>query len=181
MTLRAFVGEVGVAGRLKYHKACDPPVNAIVYWWRSVLSSGDLNCKSVTGTNYAMHRNCTWMGPVNSDAFGIVVGTGTTPPTVSDYSMETKITHGTGAGQLSYAAETVPTAPTTSGTKRYFEHQRQFTNNSGAQITVNEIGIIGRQFSAAYYFLICRDVLASGVDVPNTKVLTVKYKVTIQI
>lgn len=111
-------------------------------------------------------------------AYGLVVGTGTNAVTLTDNKLQTQIAHGNGAGQLAYAAGTF-NAPTTSGSDRYWEAVRTFTNNSGGDITVNEVGVY--VFSSnPYYYCVARD-LTGGVLIANTKVgtLTYRFKITV--
>jgi len=121
--------------------------------------------------------------PDNDASYGTVVGTGTTAPTPTDYTLEAKIPHGTGAGQLDYSAVTVEAVVV--DTKSVIKIIRNFTNLSGATITVSEAGIIvsylmyGR-FAGTYYtykwkFLIIRDVISPAVDVPDGYTLKVTY------
>lgn len=175
--LRAYVGR-----RLAYRKICDPPVNAMIYWWYDLMSNAVyLNTLNTSNASAATHCDMHYMAASGVDAHGPVVGTGTNAVTPGDYNLQTKITHGTGAGQLSYGANTKATTPTTSGNMRYFEHQRIFTNSSGADITVYEFGMIAKAFSAAQYFLMCRDVNPTGVLIQSTKALTLKYKYQIRV
>lgn len=71
---------------------------------------------------------------------GIIVGTGSTAVTITDYALGTPIAHGSGAGELAYLAATV-TTPGTVGSTHSFTISRGFTNNSGNSITVNEVGL----------------------------------------
>ena len=99
------------------------------------------------------------------DTFGIVVGTGNTPVTADDYNLESKIAHGTDAGQLSYN-ETILYGPFVTGTAVVQVFRRQFTNNSGTDITVNEIGLIVKTSYDNYLVMIIRDVLDTPKTVP---------------
>ena len=112
--------------------------------------------------------------PSGDDSYGIVVGTGTKSVELDDYNLESKITHGTGSGQLSYG-ECSPYG-VTSDTRADVGLQRSFDNNSGADITINEIGMILKVYDGAntYYTLIMRDVI-STTTVPNGGRVTVKY------
>jgi hypothetical protein len=113
----------------------------------------------------------------NADTFGLVVGTGTTAPTNTDYALATQIAHGTGAGQLDYGAHSF-TAPAVVAGNIDFIISRSFYNGSGATITVREIGIYCMSTdtgTALRYFCVVRDVLASSVDVLATQTLTVQY------
>jgi len=116
---------------------------------------------------------------LGATTFGIVVGTGTTAPTIDDYALETLIAHGTGAGQLEYSAVTFG-APASDATTSQFTITRDFANASGGSITVNEIALYAKGSRGGYanvwYFMIIRDVIAGGISVPNGQTLTVNYR-----
>jgi len=111
------------------------------------------------------------------DAVGLVVGTGTATPTNTDYALQTKISHGVGAGQLEYGAVSVGSAGVV-GANVDLTVSRVFTNSSGATITVNEIGLYvrTRDVAAATYrdYCIIRDVVPAQ-DVAYLATLTVEY------
>ena len=105
---------------------------------------------------------------------GILIGTGTTAVTINDYAMETLIDHGTGAGEMQYAALT-RTAPVTDVSGTSFRLSRVFSNDSGGSITVEEIGVV---VNCIFYILIIRDVLgASAITVANGEELTLNYTI----
>ncbi|GAI45370.1 unnamed protein product [marine sediment metagenome] len=108
---------------------------------------------------------------------GIIVGTGTTAPTIDNYAIETLIAHGVGAGQLQYSAVAFG-APASDATTSQFTVTRDFANASGGAITVNEIGLYvkGYKFDVTYYFMTIRDVIAGGISVPDGQTLTVNYR-----
>lgn len=109
--------------------------------------------------------------------YGIVVGTGSTAPTINDYVMETLIAHGVGAGQLQYGAGTYG-APAYDATTSQFTITRNFANSSGGAITVNEIGLYVTAWDTAVkYFMVLRDVIGGGISVPNGQTLTVNYRI----
>lgn len=119
---------------------------------------------------------CSMLAPAGVDSYGIVVGTGTTNPSLDDYNLESKIPHGTESGQLSYG-DTTKYDYSESGSVVVDQGcQRSFDNNSGADITVNEIGLIatinigGQNVNV----LLMRDVI-SATTIPNGGRLTVKY------
>lgn len=111
-------------------------------------------------------------GGVHVGTHGIVVGTGETAPTNTDYKLETKIAEGTGAGQLTHNATTVETTEVV-GANVDLLVVRAFTNGSGSTITVEEAGLY--TYSAGSYHCIIRDILAGGVDVPDKCSLTIIY------
>lgn len=112
-------------------------------------------------------------GAYNSDK-GIVVGTGDTAVTNTDYKLETQLTEGVTAGKITHGAQIVGTAEVV-GANVDLELKRAFTNNTGSTITVKEAGIYVHCTAYAGDHCIIRDVLAGGVDVPDKCSLTVYY------
>jgi len=113
----------------------------------------------------------------NDHSYGIIVGTGTTAPTINDYVVEAKISHGTGAGQLQYSAVSFG-APASDATTSQFTITRDFANASGGAITVNEIALYvkGYRYDSTYHFMTIRDVISGGILVPDGQTLTVNYR-----
>jgi len=113
------------------------------------------------------------------DNYGILVGTGTDAESINDYALASKITDGTGAGQLSYGATSFG-SPNSDASNAWFTIERQFTNSSGGDITINEIGIASRSYDSAYrYFLIARDKLTSGEVVADGTSKTITYTIKV--
>jgi hypothetical protein len=124
--------------------------------------------------------------PDNDDTYGIVVGSGSTPVSPTDYRLASKISHGTGAGRLDYESHTVTSAY--SDTSSYFEIARSFVNRSGGDVIVREVGLIARNYwkdlNSVYVdvkFLIARDVLQNPILVPNLASLTVRYRISLSL
>ena len=96
---------------------------------------------------------------------GIILGTGTTPPTYSDYKMEN---YKTG---LTYSNETATwSAPS-------FILTESATNNTDASIIVSEVGVFGMKGESASYkkILLTRNVIEPVTIKPGeTKTFTVK-------
>jgi hypothetical protein len=113
--------------------------------------------------------------------YGIVVGSGTNAEDFEDYALQTQIAEGTGAGQLNHVQSESHNASYADTTLKD-ELVRYFNNNSGGDVDVNEVGVIGH-FSrisgpyADYEALVCRDKLASTVTVPDTGQLKVTYTI----
>ncbi|AQX72720.1 hypothetical protein [Dehalococcoides mccartyi] len=137
----------------------------------SGLSSGGASNSSI----YVNLTNGIYAG-AGIDTFGIVVGTGANPESLESYALGTKIASGNLAGQLSYSA-TDPPAISTVGTTKTVAWVRYFNNNSGGAIVVNEAGVYtkGTYDNSSATFMMCRDLLAGGVNVPNTGQLKVTY------
>lgn len=113
---------------------------------------------------------------------GIQLGTGTTATTINDIAIQTLIAHGTGAGQLSYAA-TVAGGWSTSGSDSWFNVSRTFTNNSGSAITnINEVTLVVRMNgTTTQHFLIERTVLPSSETINNAASKTFNYNFTVTV
>jgi hypothetical protein len=106
--------------------------------------------------------------------YGVQVGTSDVAFDKTHYSLQGKIAHGSGSGQLLYGATTVEEY-TEVDTKAQFRTVRVFTNSSGSPITVKEIGIVVRNYATAvYYFLAARDVITPQT-VPDGATLTIRY------
>ena len=115
---------------------------------------------------------------VNDDTQGILVGTGATAESTSDYAMDTIINDGSAAGELVYSAMSTVGF---SGDKKTTQ-TRYFTNESGGSIVVAEVGLVyAITYSAGtlYDILMARDVLSSTITVADTEVLKVEYTVTV--
>jgi hypothetical protein len=118
-----------------------------------------------------------FLAPASNDNYGILVGSGSTSWEYWQYMLISKIPHGSGAGQLVYNACT-DVSTSDSGTPAKIGMQRIFDNNSGADITVREIGYFGiaKVTGPAFtYHMIARDVI-TPVTVPNGGRLTVTYR-----
>ncbi len=148
--------------------------NQILY---NHYSSASQSVKDTGGTDRSIARNASDFvsgAAIGNDDRGIIIGTGTTAVTISDYQVETKIDEGTASGQMEYQVVTV-TAPSVSGSSISFTVKRTTTNNSGATITVKETAIYCYGGGTTYHFCIVRDVLVSTVDVPDGGSITVTY------
>jgi len=119
-----------------------------------------------------------YLGSAGMDTAGIVVGTGTDAESFEDYTLQTKIENGTAPTELVYV-ESEATAMGYADTTLTATLIRYFNNNSGGEITVNELGIllIGYVQNASNIWLQVRDKLAVGVAVPDTGQLKVTYTI----
>jgi len=149
--------------------------------------------------NTEIHEIFQAMDGANDSTYGIVVGTGTTPPTPNDFALENQIVNGTGTGQLVYNAVTISpaggtspisaqsTTPTSgvltpSGNTTSIQISRTFQNQSGASITVSEVGIISKAQSypnVTVTLLIIHDLLSSAITIPNNGVMAITYTISV--
>lgn len=164
-----------VDGKEVYHTEHDGWCRAIAAWMSAWIMGISVTVTNISNGSAAPGNTMICTGPAGNTNYGPVVGTGTGAYDFDNYALGTLIAHGTGSGQLGYSITTF-NAPTTSGNDRYFEIIRTFQNNSGAQITVNEIGLYGN--SSSVYFCLARD-LPTAIDIPSGQTLTLTYKVKI--
>ena len=117
--------------------------------------------------------------PAANDNYGIQVGSNATAVTITDYKLNTKITHGVGAGQLKYSSQGM-TGLYTSGSTRSFKVHRFFANDSGGDVTIREVGLCMYPGGAGgpFYTLISRDLTG---DITVTTGNAVPVEITIQI
>jgi len=119
-------------------------------------------------------------GGVGNSNKGIVVGKGSTPVTNDDYALEEQCVHGEGTDQLIHSSTSWSL-----GTEDDFiviTAERTFTNNSGAAITLNEIGIYVHAFWVSGSLadvgtvMILRDVI-TALTVNHQQAAGVQYKI----
>lgn len=117
------------------------------------------------------------MGAAGTNLKGIVVGTDNTAVAMTNYALGTLITSGGGAGQLNYGAVSVSVS-STAGSTRSFTISRLFTNNSGGDITVQEVGLYCFVASSQYF---CIDRTISTKLIANTASATAIYTISITV
>jgi hypothetical protein len=109
-------------------------------------------------------------GDLAVDTSGIVIGSGTTPPSRTDYTLVNKIPHGTGTGQIYYNRQTYELL-----TDYSFRLNREFTN-AGSDLSVAEAGLIYYTGIGGYlyYILLFRDTF-TPVPVTAGNGIRVRY------
>lgn len=121
-----------------------------------------------------------FMGIINTDTYGIVIGTSNQAVDPANYNLIGKIAQGVGAGQMVHGSQTIEAIQVV-GSVSSFRNTRVFTNNSGGLITVREIGFIFGLYDSGRvtrYLLGCRDVLGTPKDVPDGSTITIRYTVS---
>jgi hypothetical protein len=111
-------------------------------------------------------------------SYGIQVGTGTAANSTSTYALASQIANGTGSGQLSYGSHGYNWSTGTTSTTV----ARSFINNSGASITVSEVGLVWKSnYDNPAEFLMIRDVLSSSFTVANGSSFVAQYTISITV
>lgn len=133
---------------------------------------------SQTTTNGALTYNDTATTTSSSNIyfFGIVLGTGTTAPTINDYKMESYIPEGT----LSYTGSSL-TLPLSDGewaNNGTFSLTQTVANNTNSPVTVTELGVYnsGATGTNKATILLTRDVISPVTIQPNeTKTFIISW------
>lgn len=114
--------------------------------------------------------------PAANNTYGIQVGSGTDAESLENYKLQSLIAEGVGAGKLNYIASEAPTK-TWSAPTFIISWVRYLNNNSGGDVSVNEVGLTarGNAENTINIFLMSRDKLASTITVPDTGQLKVTY------
>ena len=161
----------------------------------ATFEAGNLNFKRTAGTLFSDVRF-----PINNGAdqinvqgkgfyaaagdatYGIQFGSGVNAESFEDFILQTLITNGVGAGQLSYSIMTYPAPSYDAGTKTLtVSWIRYGNNNSVGDVTVNEIGITATGYSGGGVGigLMSRDHIAVPVVIPATGQLKVTYAISL--
>jgi len=102
---------------------------------------------------------------------GLVVGTGTDAVTMSDYKLQSQLTTNLAHAQVAFSG------PTLSGSTVYIDIIRTFTNNTGAGITIREVGLYANGYGVAYNHMIDRTLYELAIG--NTEAKTLAYRIAI--
>jgi hypothetical protein len=178
MKIKAYI-EVWKGDKRILVKPANSFVRQLIDTLRMQMSQGTTNIRDVNNSVWSMSPSqYSFMvnAGVGADTWGIQVGTGTSSVGIEDYKLASKISHGTGSGQLQYGAVSVGNVAIV-GTSAQFTIARTFTNNSGADITVNEVGLIWNY--AGLYFLLDRSLLTFTVPNGESRTVTYTIKVTV--
>jgi len=127
-----------------------------------------------------LDANCSsWGASINN--CGIVIGTGTATPTPGDYNLGNQIANGTGSGQMVYNNPSFST-PSVNGNTTSMTITQSFQNQSGASITVTEVGIevlVYTNSGTNDHALIVHDLLSSPITVANLSILQITYTISV--
>lgn len=161
----------------------------------ATYQAGAINIKNIAGTvrnennlwsledmSYNVENPATcygYLAAANNDSYGIQVGSSNTAESFEDFKLNTKILSGSTAGKLAYSASEIPAESYVAGTKTYsVAHIRYFNNNSGGDVTVNEVALSARG-NGTSNTTVARDVLGAPVVIPNTGQLKVTYTISL--
>ena len=154
----------------------------------SILDTGNTarsepNTQGAASGSYAFAYTTGVEAPSTTTTYGIQIGTGTTAPTNTDYTIETLIANGVGAGKMTYGACGVCSAAVV-GSNVDLTITRAFSNSSGGTITIREITLVGDctqgiSMSTYYHFLLARDAVNQAVTNGQSCVVTYTIRTTV--
>jgi len=119
----------------------------------------------------------------NTYIVNILVGSGSNSSPYSAYNLNAPISNGSGVGQLLYSSISTPTSITINGSQAYFIISQSYANQSGATITISEVGIITflnftnipNSSITPGSSLIWYDVLSSPISVGSGQSIVIYY------
>jgi len=165
-----------IVRRLRYKRA-----NSLLKQFIQILAVQMANSafivRRVSGEDVSLSPYYTKLrvnAPADNTTYGIMIGNGTDPVTMSDWKLQNKLTTG-----IAHSAHTIAVENPDSSTWR-LSISRAFTNNSGATIQVREVGLY-EQGGVGISDTHCIDRTLYSVDVPNGVSLTLTYRITISL
>jgi len=177
---------IGKDGKVRWKSGLTPSHSFVMQFLQHIeaaIEGAGKSVKAIDGNNYGIRpdgEGNTWgdcTSGAGEDDYGIVVGSGTSPASNTDYKLASKISHGTGAGQLLYnsMSEQYISTSEVSGNVD-FVFWRTFTNDSGGNVTVNEIGVYAKTIATIYrYFCLVRDKLGTSRTIADGETYQVTY------
>lgn len=139
------------------------------------MSQTATTIKDTSGVEHSRNPESASFGAAGAGGTskGIVIGTGTTAVTMTDYQVETQL-----ITNIAYAASSLAVENPDSATWRV-AISRGFTNNTGAEVTVREVGLYVNQ--SAYPYYVCIDRTLYPVSFAAGETLTLTYRITISL
>lgn len=117
---------------------------------------------------------------IGQDNKGLLLGTGDAFPDFDDIDLDSRINHGSGAGQLLYGATVLGAFEIDEPNGEFrFEISRSVENDSGSPITVKEMGLFG--MSDANPAMLDKGQLSVPVTISNGQTITARWRLVYQI
>lgn len=167
-------------------KTEDRPANSLVCQFASLVfqgtNNGTTSVKDTTNTSRSVgYSSSTTAYGAASSYRGIILGTGDTAVTLSDYALGTRIDHGSAAGNLWYQETVGATSflPVTSGSSNSWSILKPITNLDTSNLTVKEAAIYLQ--IGSYVHMIERTVLSPTYTFVAKSSVVMEYISTITI
>lgn len=140
------------------------------------LSQVALNITRLTGAVYstaADNQNFMASAGAGATTYGIVIGDGEAAVAINDYALGNQLTTNIVYSSVSFGV------PVTDGGKRYFDITRTFTNNTGADLNIKEVGIYVGLTGIAK--LACVDRSLYSAVVTNGNSISLRYRISVTV
>jgi len=154
------------------------PANSLICAFLKLLkvqiSTAAETIKDVANADHSISQNAANFqstGTAGDQDNGVVVGSGTTTPTMTDYKLQTQLKTNVAYGAVGFALES-PDAATYA-----LAIARSFTNNTGATLGIREVGL----YSKGLTYIHCTDRTLYSVDVPAGLSVTFTYRIYIML
>lgn len=160
---------------------CRSYVRQLIDLLRANMNAANtITMKNTTGNSNpdSFPNSMTANSSAGNAAYGVQVGTNTNAPTISDYAIGTLIPNGSASGDLNYGATSIGGVVIVGSTAQ-FTIARTFTNNSGADITVQEIALVIWLGVYSVWYLIEHSL--NSFTIPNGQSGTVTYTLSVSI
>jgi hypothetical protein len=183
--------------RVHKQRSHSPTSNFILLFLPATYYNVTGQLVTITNINGTSNQWASFKGPISypntatnnpSYILMIQVGSGQQTNSLTATKLASPIANGSGAGQLVYGLPSVSTNVTVSGSSAYFYISQTFNNQSGAAITITEVGIVTQiqvNGTGCVYtvnlgpLLMWYDVLSSSISIPNGGSLTIYYTFTV--
>lgn len=129
--------------------------------------------KDVTGVEHSRAPEVATFAAnaTTQTTLGVLIGSGTTPVTMTDFKIETQLTTDITYESVTFAVENPDTA-----TWR-LAINRGFTNNTGAPVAVKEAALY--VYQSVYPYIVCIDRTLYAVTFGAGETLTLTYRLTV--
>jgi len=153
-------------------RECHSLLKAFIQMLGSQFSQIAKTIKDTGGTNRSVPAHATnfLATATNQTTYGMVIGTGETPVTMTDYKIETQLTTNITHETVTFAVENPD-----SSTWR-LAINRGFVNNTGAEVNIKEVALYVFHQTA---WIFCLDRTLYSVAVQTGETVTLTYRITI--
>ncbi|MBA7472754.1 hypothetical protein ES707_08086 [subsurface metagenome] len=181
MKMKAYIGEVERKSgsslyTLKNVVEAQSFVRQLIDLLARHVMQAEKMAKDIDGVNrnygpWASTLSCK--GTAGQTFLGVVIGDGDGAVTISQYALQNQLTTNIAHGTVSFAG------PTISGASCYIDVIRTFTNNTGAGITIKEVGLYVNAYGPPVFSMIDRSLYELAIG--NTEAKTLAYRITVTV
>jgi len=111
--------------------------------------------------------------PSGTTSYGIVIGTGTNPVTMTDYKLQNQVTSNISHGVVTVAVEN----PSVNVWR--IRISRVFVNNTGSVLEIKEVGLYVASGVPSYFFCADRSLYPFNISAGASRTLTYRITVTL--